>query len=64
MIISANELTRIKEATVIKTKEQRQQEKALHDEQKQAAMAKSRARKAKMVEMDQTRANKVKPEEW
>jgi len=27
-------------------------------------MAKSKARKTKMVEMDQTRATKVKPEEW
>jgi hypothetical protein len=27
-------------------------------------MAKSKARKNKMVEMDQTRATKVKPEEW
>ena len=27
-------------------------------------MAKSKARKAKMVEMDQTRAQKVQPEAW
>jgi hypothetical protein len=34
------------------------------EEQKNAAMAKSKARKTKMVEMDQQRASKVKPEEW
>jgi len=27
-------------------------------------MAKSKARKTKMIEMDQQRASKVKPEEW
>lgn len=57
-------MARIKDATVIKTKEQRSREKALFDEQKQAALAKSKARRSKMVEMDQQRAQKVKPEEW
>jgi len=64
VIITANDLARIKDATVIKSNEQRIKERALLDEQKQAAMAKSKARKTKMVEMDQTRATKVKPEEW
>lgn len=64
MIISANELARIKDATVIKSKEQKIQEKKLYEEQKNAAMAKSKARKTKMVEMDQQRASKVKPDEW
>ena len=64
MIISANELQRIKDATVIKTNEQKIRQKALLDEQKQAAMAKSKARRTKMVEMDQQRTQKVKPEEW
>ncbi len=40
------------------------QERTLNNEQKDAAMAKSKARKAKMVEMDQQRASKIKPEEW
>ena len=53
VIISANELARIKDATVIKSKEQKIQEKKLYEEQKNAAMAKSKARKTKMVEMDQ-----------
>ena len=64
VIISANDLQRIKDATVIKTHEQRINEKKLHEEQKQAAMAKSKARKSKMMDMDQTRAQKVKPEAW
>jgi hypothetical protein len=64
VIISANELARIKDATTIKTKDQLMQERTLHNEQKDAAMAKSKARKAKMVEMDQQRASKVKPEDW
>ena len=64
VIISAADLSRIKEATIIKSKEQKIKERALQDEQKNAAMAKSKARKNKMVEMDQTRAIKVKPEEW
>lgn len=49
VIISANDLARIKDATVIKTNEQRIREKKLLDEQKEAAMAKSKARKTKMV---------------
>lgn len=64
VIISATELARIKDATTIKSKDQRIQEKKLLEEQKQAALAKSKARKTKMVEMDQQRASKVKPEEW
>jgi len=64
VIISANELSRIKDATTIKTKDQLMQERTLNNEQKDAAMAKSKARKAKMVEMDQQRASKIKPEEW
>ena len=49
MIISASDLARIKDTTVIKTNEQRIKEKKLLDEQKEAAMAKSKARKTKMV---------------
>ena len=64
VIISATDLARIKDATVIKSNEQRIREKKLQDEQKEAAMAKSKARKTKMVEMDTMRAQKVKPEEW
>lgn len=48
VIISKNDLDRIKQATTIKTKEQIIQEKKLVEEQKQAALAKSKARKQKM----------------
>ena len=64
VIISASDLARIKGSTVIKSRDQMLQEKRLNEEQKQAAMAKSKARKTKMIEMDQQRASKVKPEEW
>jgi hypothetical protein len=45
-------MDRIREATTIKSKEQIIQEKKLLEEQKNAAMAKSKMRKAKMLEMD------------
>lgn len=57
-------MERIKEATTIKTKEQLQQEKKLMEEQKNAAAAKAKARKAKMLEMDAQRASKVAPTEF
>jgi hypothetical protein len=53
VIITATELARIKDATTIKSHEQRIREKKLLEEQKNAALAKSKARKTKMVEMDQ-----------
>ena len=64
VIISKNDLQRIKDATNIKTKDQILQEKALLEEQKEAAAAKAKARKEKMQALDQTRAMKVKPNEW
>ena len=56
VIITASELARIKDATIIKSSDQKIKEKKLLEEQKNAAMAKSKARKTKMVEMDQQRA--------
>jgi hypothetical protein len=64
VIITKNDLDRIKAATTIKTKEQTLAEKKLAEEQKQAALAKSKIRKAKMQEMDAQRATKVKPNEF
>ena len=64
VIITQKDLARIKEATVIKTKEQLQQEKKLQDEQKEAALAKSKLRKQRMMEMDANRATKVTPTDW
>jgi len=57
-------MERIKMATTIKTKEQLIQEKRLFEEQKNAALAKSKLRKAKMMEMDQQRTSKVKPTDY
>ena len=53
VIISKNDLMRIKDATTIKTKEQVLGEKRLLEEQKEAAAAKAKARKEKMQMMDQ-----------
>jgi hypothetical protein len=51
-------------ATTIKSKEQVIAEKRLLEEQKNAALAKSKARKTKMQELDAQRATKVKPNEF
>ena len=59
VIISKNDLDRIKDATTIKTKDQIIQEKKLADQQKAAALAKSKAKKARMIAMDEKRAQKV-----
>ena len=64
VVISRGDLERIKEATTIKTKDQIIQEKKLLEEQKQAALIKSKMRKTKMQEMDTMRATKVKPNEF
>jgi hypothetical protein len=57
-------MDRIKMATTIKSKEQVIAEKRLLEEQKNAALAKSKARKTKMQELDAQRATKVKPNEF
>jgi len=59
VIISKNDLDRIRDATTIKTKDQLLQEKKLMDQQKAAALAKSKAKKQKMIQMDEQRAQKV-----
>jgi len=59
VVLSKGDLDRIKDATTIKTKDQLLQEKRLADQQKAAALAKSKAKKEKMIQMDQTRAKKV-----
>jgi len=64
VIIIKGDLDRIRDATTIKTKEQIIQEKRLLEEQKQAALIKSKARKTRMQEMDTMRATKVKPNEF
>lgn len=64
VIITKGDLERIKEATTIKTKDQIIQEKKLLEEQKEAALMKSKMRKTKMQQMDAMRATKVKPNEF
>ena len=64
VIISATDLMRIKQATVVKTKEEVLREKTVREEQKVAALAMSKARKTRMQELDQQRAQKVKPNEF
>ena len=59
MITSKNELARIKDSTKITTKEASAEMKKLQEEQKEKQMAASKARKQKMVEMDQTRASRM-----
>ena len=59
VILKKADLDRIRDATTIKTKDQIVQEKKLADQQKQAALAKSKAKKEKMMKMDEQRAQKV-----
>ena len=58
-IISKDDLERIKAATVVKTKQQIQQEKQQREAEKEAMLAKSKARKQKMQAADQARAQKA-----
>ena len=64
VIITKADLDRIKDATTIKSKDQLIQEKKLIEEQKEAALIKSKMRKTKMLEMDAMRATRVKPNEF
>ena len=64
VIISKNELERIKDCTTIKTKQDLIQAKKLADEQKSALQAKSKARKAKMQELDAKRDAAAPQTEW
>ena len=59
VILKKGDLDRIRDATTIKTKDQILQEKKLADQQKAAALAKSKAKKEKMIKMDEQRAQKV-----
>ena len=52
VIISKNDLQRIRDATTIKSRDQVLQEKALVEEQKEAAAAKAKARKERMQALD------------
>ena len=64
VIISKGDLDRIMAATTIKTKDQLAEEKKLAEEQKNAAMAKSKARRTKMQELDAKRDANAQQSEW
>lgn len=63
-MISNQELERMKNATVIKSKDEQAREKKLLEEQKDQQMAAAKARKKKMLEMDRERQKKIQPTEY
>ena len=64
VVISKTELDRMKQSTVIKTKEDKLREKQLIEDQQNAALASSKARREKMQALDEQRAQKVRPSEF
>ena len=60
-VVTASELARIKASTKIQTKQETIAQKKIQDEQKEQQQAAAKARKARMVAMDQERSSKVKP---
>jgi hypothetical protein len=63
-MISNQELDRMKNATVIKSKDEQTREKKLLEEQKDQQMAAAKARKKKMLEMDRERQKKIQPTDY
>lgn len=59
IVITQNELERMKASTKIQTKEQEFQQRKLLEEQKDQQMAAAKARKQKMMDLDKERANKI-----
>jgi len=64
IVITQNELERMKASTRIQTKEQESQHRKILEEQKDQQMAEAKARKQRMLEMDRERANKIPPTEY
>ena len=64
LMITQNELDRMKNTTVIKSNDEKLQEKKLLDEQKDQQMAAAKARKKKMMEMDRERQKKLQPTDF
>lgn len=58
-VITRDELERIKQATVIETKEEKKQKKKIADDQLAQTMSNANARKSRMAENDKTRASKM-----
>lgn len=63
VVISKQDIQRMKESTKIQTKEQEAQQRRLLEEQKDQQLAAAKARKQRMVEMDKGRASKMPPNE-
>jgi len=64
LMITQNEMDRMRNATLVKSKDERQNEKKLFEEQKDQQMAAAKARKKKMLEMDRERQKKVTPTDY
>jgi hypothetical protein len=64
VVISKGELDRIKGSTLVKTKEETIREKQEREDKRNEAMAVSKARKEKMMQLDQERTQKAKPSEF
>ena len=58
-VITKDELERIKQATVIETKEEKKQKKKIADDQLAQTMSNANARKSRMADADKTRASKM-----
>lgn len=59
VVISQNEIARMKASTKIQTKEQESQQRKLLEEQKDQQMAAAKARKQRMMDLDKERGNKL-----
>lgn len=64
IVITHNELERIKGSTKIVTKEEQKLTKKMLDEQVEQQRGAAKARKKRMVTMDQERASKIPPDEF
>lgn len=62
-IVTASEIARIKASTKIQSQEEAKLTKKINIEQKEQQQAQAKARKARMVALDQERASKLKPSE-
>jgi len=63
-MITQTEMDRMRNTAVIKSKDEKQNEKKLFEEQKDQQMAAAKARKKKMLELDRERQKKVQPTDY
>jgi hypothetical protein len=62
-ILPSSDIERMKRSAKVQTAKEQAQAKKIHDEQKQSMQAASKARKQKMVNLDNVRGNKIPPSE-